>query len=135
MQVKVKLTEPIWRTVGSRDTEVKLPVDQASVGRVLDELAQQHPKFGAELYSGTSDGDYYYSLFLNDTVVNLVDRERVYAKDGDEVFILLPVAGGLSSWEAAKQFSTVVAALGHGEAHPSDIVETTRRVVSVQFSL
>lgn len=94
MKVRVKLTEPVWRTVGAREVEVDLPGENASVGAVLDKLAQEHPKFGEEVFSGSEIGDYYYSLFLNDRVVNLTERSDVLAKDGDEIFVLLPIGGG-----------------------------------------
>ncbi|MCL5961285.1 MAG: MoaD/ThiS family protein [Chloroflexi bacterium] len=94
MRVHVKLTEPIWRTIGARDIEVEMPGEQATVGAVLGSLAKEHPKFAEEIYSGSGLGDYYYGLFLNDRAVNLGQRDDVLARDGDEVFILLPIAGG-----------------------------------------
>ncbi|MBI2954080.1 MAG: MoaD/ThiS family protein [Chloroflexi bacterium] len=90
----MKLTEPIWRTVGARETQVDLADDAASVGAVLDELARLHPKFGEEIYGGPGEGDYHYSLFLNDQIVNIARRDEFRVQEGDEIFILLPVAGG-----------------------------------------
>ncbi len=97
MRVKVKLTEPIWRTIGTRDTSVDIAASEATVGDVLEELARQHPGFGDEVFSGPSAGDFYYCLFLNDRVVNLIDRQKACVKEEDEIFILLPVAGGCHS--------------------------------------
>lgn len=94
MRVHVKLTEPIWRTVGTRDLDVEIPTVKATIATVLDEIASRFPKFGEEIYSGSSVGDYYYGVFVNDRVVNLAQRNDVFAEDGDEIFVLLPVAGG-----------------------------------------
>jgi molybdopterin converting factor small subunit len=94
VKVRVKLTEPIWRTVGSRDLEVEMPAEEATVGAVLDDIARRFSGFGDEIYSGSSAGDYYYGLFLNDKMVGLAQRDDVVAKDGDEIFVLLPITGG-----------------------------------------
>ncbi len=94
MRVRVRLTEPIWRTVGTRDAVVELSDEAPTVGTVLNELARLYPKFGEEIYSGLSEGDYHYGLFLNDQIVGLAQRDEIGVKDGDEIFVLLPVAGG-----------------------------------------
>ncbi|MCL5266435.1 MAG: MoaD/ThiS family protein [Chloroflexi bacterium] len=94
MKIKIRLTEPIWRTVESREVTLELANETATVGAVLSELARLHPKFGEEIYGGPGEGDYHYGLFLNDQIVGLAQREEFVAKDGDEIFILLPVAGG-----------------------------------------
>ncbi len=94
MRVRVRLTEPLWRPAGARELVVEHPIEGATVGAVLDQLAREHPKFGEELYSQSGTGDYYYCVFVNDRLVNLVERDEVLAKDGDEIFVMLPIAGG-----------------------------------------
>lgn len=95
VKVKVKLTEPVWRTVGTREIIVELVEEAPTVGTVLDELARRYPNFGAEIFGGLNEGDYRYGLFLNDRIVGLAQRDEIGVKDGDEIFVILPIAGGL----------------------------------------
>ncbi len=94
VKVKIKMTEPIWRTVGSREITVELPDGNHMVAAVLDELCRLYPRFADEIYSGSTDHSYHYGLFVNDQMVNMARRYEVGVKDGDQVLILLPVAGG-----------------------------------------
>jgi molybdopterin converting factor small subunit len=94
VKVRVKLTEPIWRTVGARETMVELPEGSHTLEEVLTELGRQHPRFAEEIYVGTGHGGYHYGLFLNEQAIGMAKRGQVDIKDGDEIFILLPVAGG-----------------------------------------
>lgn len=96
VKVKVKLTEPIWRTIGVRETTVELADGAHTVVEVLSELCRQYPRFAEEIYGTTGQDGYHYSLFLNDQAVGLARRDEVGIKDGDEIFILLPVAGGIA---------------------------------------
>jgi molybdopterin converting factor small subunit len=96
VKVRVKLTEPIWRTVGSRQTTVELGEGLYTVEDVLKEIGRQHPRFAEEIYGSTGEGGYHYGLFLNEQPVGMARRSETGIKDGDEIFILLPVAGGIA---------------------------------------
>lgn len=97
MRVSFKLGEPLWRAVGSRETTVEFGapgVAAATVGQALDALAAAHPEAGREMRLGSQESDFYYSLFVNDRLVLFSKRDTAMLRDGDEVSILLPLAGG-----------------------------------------
>src|SRR5512137_1824923 len=100
MRVSFKLGEPLWRSVGAREATLEVGAPEAAsatVGQALDALAAAYPEAGKELRLGSKDSDFYYSLFVNDRLALFSKREAFTLKNGDEVSILLPLAGGAPS--------------------------------------
>ena len=97
MRVSFKLGEPLWRSVGKREVTVEVGPPGAvtgTVGEALDALAAAYPEAGREMRLGTKESDFYYSLFVNDRLVLFSKRAVAPLKDGDEISVLLPLAGG-----------------------------------------
>ena len=95
MKLTVLLTEPLWRRVGSKRVVVELDDNERPTLQALfGELVRQYPALGPDLERPVDELDSNYSLFVNDKLVNFSQRQQVELKDGDEVAILLPLAGG-----------------------------------------
>jgi molybdopterin converting factor small subunit len=95
MQILVKLSWPIWKTVGARSVSVSLD-GAATVADVLARLAAEHSSFEHELTTGAGNGAVQYALFLNATRVRREDAGRTLVQDGDELYVILPMVGGNS---------------------------------------
>lgn len=93
MHISLKFGDPLWRTVGQRQLNLDLP-DGATVGDALTALASAYPEAGKEMRLGTTESDFYYSLFVNDRLVIFANRQTSPLKDGDVISVLLPLAGG-----------------------------------------
>ncbi len=92
MKVKVRLSEPIWRRVGSRRLVLELDDGAWTVAGLLDELERRYPGFATEVRD--SQDMVPYSLVLNDSLVRLEQAGETAVNDGDELFVFLAVAGG-----------------------------------------
>jgi molybdopterin converting factor small subunit len=93
MRVSLKLGDPLWRAVGKRELTLDLP-DGSSVDDALGALASSYPDAGKEMRLGTTESDFYYSLFVNDRLVLFANRQKSPLRDGDVISVLLPLAGG-----------------------------------------
>ena len=95
MRVLVKLSEPIWRTVGQRRVEVELDRDKGTVADVLRSLEERYPAFGQELCDEAGRHPrLHYSLFLNNALVRQEQAATTPVQDGDTLYVILPMAGG-----------------------------------------
>ncbi len=96
MKVTVKLGAPLSQVLGESKVILSLPED-ATVAVVLDELRVRHAGFEAGLRGEGLRArlpHVPYSLFLN---ARPVAWDRVAAtpvRDGDRLYVFLPVAGG-----------------------------------------
>jgi molybdopterin converting factor small subunit len=96
MKIIVKLGPPLSQVVG--EGKAILDMSQgASLGDVLHELRTRYPDF----YEGLKGKGLQrpadrilYSLFLNANFVSFEDAGSVEVRDGDRVFLFLPIAGG-----------------------------------------
>ena len=94
MRLKVMLTEPIWRKVGAKRFEIELPGEKASVQEAFRELVRRYPALGEDLNVDADLLDSNYSLFLNDHMMRFAERDKAEVRDGDEIAIFMPMAGG-----------------------------------------
>ena len=89
--ITLRLAEPLARSVGAKTIEVSLP-ESRTLSDAFAEANRLHPAFGAALARG--DEDVPYTLFLNDTLVRWERAAETPVRDGDKVFVMMPVAGG-----------------------------------------
>lgn len=83
MNIRVRLAEPFWRSVGQRDLHVELG-KHANLGELLGTLQKQYPALIAEMEAET------YHIFINDTENGL----DAALEEGDRIHIVWPIAGG-----------------------------------------
>ncbi len=91
MMITLKLAEPLARSVGVKTISVGLSA-AATLSEVLAEADRLHPAFGTALARG--DEDVPYTLFVNDKLVHWEQAAQTQVRDGDKVFVMMPVAGG-----------------------------------------
>lgn len=96
MRVTVKLGAPLSQVVGEAKVSLSLP-QGATVADVLSELRVRYPDFEAGLRGkGLRKplDQILYSLFVNAQPVPLEQAEVTKLRDGDRIYLFLPVAGG-----------------------------------------
>jgi molybdopterin converting factor small subunit len=98
MKVTVRLGEPLWRTVGQRRVEIEAPGDQLALPDLVERLETAYPKLREELGSANAEDpeslDYHFTFFLKDRMVKPHEMRGERVGDGEEVMIVLPMAGG-----------------------------------------
>jgi molybdopterin converting factor small subunit len=96
MKVTVKLGAPLSQVVG--ESKIILhPPEGSTVAQVLEELTGRYPDFEAGLRGKglrRPVEQILYSLFVNSRPVRFDQAESTLLRDGDRVFLFLPVAGG-----------------------------------------
>ncbi len=93
IQVKVKMSEPLWRSIGQREIDVTLDNSEATVADVLVKLAER-PGF-REAYDAHAAGvGVPYALFLGDRAIPEAAATETHVENGQTLRIILPVAGG-----------------------------------------
>ena len=71
-----------------------MTAEGATVGEVLNALAEAHPGTKDQLFSGEGDLNRYVNVYLNDEDVRVLDGLDTAAKDSDTIVILPAMAGG-----------------------------------------
>ena len=99
MKVTVRLGEPIWRAVGQRRVEVEGPGSTCTLAELVERLEAAYPSVRAELRgdgagNGSDGMDWHFTFFLQDRIVKPADMAEERVGDGEEVMIVLPMAGG-----------------------------------------
>ena len=96
MKITVKLGAPLSQVVG--ETQVTLAMtEEATLAEALSELGHRFPEFEAGLKGKGLRRPLdrvLYSLFLNSRPVPFEKAEETHLRDGDRVYLFLPVAGG-----------------------------------------
>jgi molybdopterin converting factor small subunit len=96
MKVTVKLGAPLSQVVG--ESKIILhPPEGATIADVLEDLTGSYPDFQAGLRGKglrRPVDQVLYSLFLNSRPVRFDRAESTLLRDGDRIFLFLPVAGG-----------------------------------------
>ncbi len=96
MKVTVKLGAPLSQVVGERKVSLTMS-DGATVADVLDDLRARYPGFEAGLRGEGLRRPFdqvLYSLFVNARPVPFERAETMRLRDGDRIYLFLPVAGG-----------------------------------------
>ncbi len=94
MRIKVRMGEPLWRAVRQKMITLALPDKDNTLADVLETLVAAYPNLEGELHGSGERREFYYTLFLNGQIASFSERAKVPVQEGDEVLILLPVAGG-----------------------------------------
>jgi molybdopterin converting factor small subunit len=96
MKITVKLGAPLSQVVGEHKVSLDLP-QGATAADVLDALQARHPDFDAGLKGkGLRQplDQLLYSLFINARAVPFDQADNTPLRDGDRLYLFLPVAGG-----------------------------------------
>lgn len=96
MRITVKLGAPLSQVVG--ETKIDLTMREgATVADALDELRERYPAFEAGLRGqGLRKplDKVVYSLFVDGRPVTFEKAETTPLRDGNRIYLFLPVAGG-----------------------------------------
>jgi molybdopterin converting factor small subunit len=96
VKIIVKLGAPLSQTVGESKAILSMP-EGTTAADVLKALHARYPNFEAALQGkGLRQplDRVLYTLFVNARPVPFEQAESVHLRDGDRVFLFLPVAGG-----------------------------------------
>ena len=91
--IRLKLAPPLTHLVGVR--EISVEVNQASLTSVLELALTTNPKFRSAMLDQTGNLSLEYSCLVNNRRYNVTELSGVEVREGDEIVILLPLAGGL----------------------------------------
>ena len=83
---------PVLRPSVGGEKEVQASGDD--VGKVLHELAEQHPDLRSQLFGADGSLNRYVNVYLNDEDVRVLDGLETAVSDGDTLVILPAMAGG-----------------------------------------
>jgi molybdopterin converting factor small subunit len=96
VKITVKLGAPLSQVVGESKLSLTLP-EGTTVGDLLDRLRADLPDFEAGLRGkGLRQplDQILYQLFVNARPVPLDRADTTVLRDGDRIYLFLPVAGG-----------------------------------------
>jgi molybdopterin converting factor small subunit len=96
VRITVKFGAPLSQVVGEHKVSLSLP-DGATVEDVLTHLRADYPDFEAGLRGkGLRQplSQILYELFVNAQPVPFDQAEATQLRDGDRIYLFLPVAGG-----------------------------------------
>jgi len=96
MKITVKLGAPLSQMVGTAQVILSVP-DGTTAAQVLDELRLRYPRFEAGLRGeGLPKAleTIPYALFLNARPLPFDRAAETPLRDGDRLYLFLPVAGG-----------------------------------------
>ena len=83
---------PVLRS--STGSESQVEADGATVGEVLNALAEAHPATKSQLFSEDGELNRYVNVYLDDEDVRVLDGLDTAVKDADTLVILPAMAGG-----------------------------------------
>jgi molybdopterin converting factor small subunit len=96
MKITVKVGRPLSTIIGAAQLILSLP-EGTSAGQVLDELHSRYPRFAAGLQGEglpPALAGMPYALFLNARPLPWEQAGSTPLRDGDRLYLFLPVAGG-----------------------------------------
>ncbi len=96
MKITVKLGAPLSQVVGESQVILSLS-GEVTAASVLEELQARYPDFEAGLRGKglrLPVDRLLYSLFVNARPVAFEEAGAIRLRDGDRVYLFLPVAGG-----------------------------------------
>jgi molybdopterin converting factor small subunit len=96
LRITVKLGAPLSQVVGEQKVTLTLP-EGATLEDVLDRLRADYPEFEVGLRGkGLRQplDQVLYQLFLNAQPVPFDKARATQLRDGDRIYLFLPVAGG-----------------------------------------
>jgi molybdopterin converting factor small subunit len=96
VNITVKVGAPLATVIGTAQVRLNMP-DGTHAGDVLDELRTRYPRFEAGLRGEGLPrvlSEVAYSLYLNARHVPFERAADTPLRDGDKLYLFLPVAGG-----------------------------------------
>ncbi len=90
--IRLKLLPPLTRLVGAK--EIAVDVGRASLRVVIERAMAQNGRFRSALLDSEGHLSHEYSCLLGDRAWNAASLDDVEVRDGDEIVIMLPIAGG-----------------------------------------
>lgn len=90
--IRVKLMPPLTRLVGAK--EMAVDVARASLRAVLDRAAAGNARLRTAIQDAEGNFSAEYSCLVNGRRYNVSDLDGVEVGEGDEIVILMPIAGG-----------------------------------------
>ena len=94
LKITVKLGEPLWRQGGKRRLLLEWRQLSVTVAEVLRHLEKEYPDFDPAFRGEGLKAAYPYNLFVKARLVRLKEAETTPLRDGDRLFIFIPVVGG-----------------------------------------
>ncbi len=93
MAVKVYLPTPLRQYADGLDV---VEVEGLTVGEVLNKLVERFTKLQKYLFTETGSIRSFVNIFLNDEDIRHLEGVMTKIKDGDVIYIIPSIAGGLS---------------------------------------
>lgn len=96
MKIVVKLGAPLSQVIGESKLILSMP-DGVNISDVLEEVRARHPDFEEGLRGKGLRKPFdqiLYSLFLNARPVPFEQAGSTTLRDGDRIYLFLPVSGG-----------------------------------------
>lgn len=96
MKITVKLGAPLSQVVGESKVHLHMP-EGSNLADVLQELRERFPEFEAGLRGKglrNPGAQVLYTLFVEASPVPFDQAEDTVLRDGNRVYLFLPVAGG-----------------------------------------
>ena len=90
--IRLKLRPPLTRIIGVKEISVKLR--EATLREVLEAAGAEYPKFKKAIYEDDGGFSPSYKLIVNRESINLGDDLDTMVTEDDDIFILMPIAGG-----------------------------------------
>ncbi|MFQ5914506.1 MAG: MoaD/ThiS family protein [Nitrospinota bacterium] len=97
--ITVVFQPPLTRITGQKKVQVPVDaLDRSTLKEVLNHLAGRNPKLKTALFDDNGELSHEYNCFLNGENLRAQADGRAVTdapvQDGDEVVILMPIAGG-----------------------------------------
>ena len=89
---KVRIPTPLRQYTGG-NSEVE--VGGATAGEALGNLAAEHPSLKQHLYTGDGKLRSFGNVYKGDEDIRYVECQETEVSDGDELFIIPSIAGGV----------------------------------------
>ncbi|MEM1946131.1 MAG: ubiquitin-like small modifier protein 1 [Candidatus Caldarchaeum sp.] len=93
MPVKVYLPTPLRQYADGRDV---VEVEGLTVGEVLNKLVQRFTGLQKHLFTEAGSVRSFVNVFLNDEDIRYLEGMQTKIKDGDVIYIIPSIAGGMS---------------------------------------
>ncbi|MCS7133209.1 MAG: ubiquitin-like small modifier protein 1 [Candidatus Caldarchaeum sp.] len=98
MPVKVYLPTPLRQYAEGRDV---IELDGSTVGDVLNKLVSRYTNLQKHLFTETGSVRSFVNVFLNNEDIRFLDGVNTKIKDGDTIYIIPSIAGGMSMAQPA----------------------------------
>ncbi|MGB9361087.1 MAG: ubiquitin-like small modifier protein 1, partial [Candidatus Sulfotelmatobacter sp.] len=88
---KIHIPTPLRQYVGKQST---VDVKGATVGEAMSDLLVRHPDLRRHLYADDGKLRAFVNLYVNDEDIRYLQKEATAVKEGDNISIVPPIAGG-----------------------------------------